>query len=87
MHCSVSAISSASARPAVLNGDPVPVSVDSVNKNLGVYFTDTFDITSALNVTASGRYNIAHVDLYDQLGTNLSGSNRFVHFNPAFGGT
>jgi len=24
---------------AIANGDPVPVSVDSLNKNLGVYFT------------------------------------------------
>jgi iron complex outermembrane receptor protein len=38
-------------------------------------------------VTASGRYNIAHVDLADQLGSNLSGHNRFVHFNPALGAT
>jgi len=38
-------------------------------------------------VTASGRYNIAHVDLADQLGKNLTGNNRFVHFNPAIGAT
>ena len=38
-------------------------------------------------MTASGRYNIAHVDLYDQLGTNLNGDNHFVHFNPAIGAT
>jgi iron complex outermembrane receptor protein len=72
---------------AIANGDPVPVSVDSVNKSLAGYLTDTFDVTSDLAVTASGRYNIAHVDLYDQLGTNLSGYNRFVHFNPAIGAT
>ena len=72
---------------ALANGDPTPVSVDSVNKNLGAFVTDTFDVTRALNVTASGRYNIAHIDLSDQLGTNLTGFNRFVHFNPAFGAT
>lgn len=72
---------------AIANGDPVPVSVDSVNKNLGVYFTDTFNATADLAVTASGRYNIAHIDLEDQLGTNLNGSNRYVHFNPAIGAT
>jgi len=72
---------------AVANGDPVPVSVDSINKNLAAYLTDTFSVTPDLAVTASGRYNIAHVDLADQLGTNLSGHNRFVHFNPAVGAT
>jgi iron complex outermembrane recepter protein len=72
---------------AIANGDPVPVSVDSVNQNLGAYLTDTYNVTRDLAVTASGRYNIAHVDLYDQLGTNLNGDNRFVHFNPAIGAT
>jgi iron complex outermembrane recepter protein len=72
---------------AIANGDPVPVSVDSINKNLGAYLTDTFNVTPELAVTASGRYNITHVDLADQLGTNLNGNNRFVHFNPAIGAT
>jgi iron complex outermembrane receptor protein len=72
---------------AVLNGDPVPVSVDSVNKNLGVYLTDTYNVTPDLAVTASGRYNISNINLADQLGTSLNGYNRFVHFNPALGAT
>jgi iron complex outermembrane receptor protein len=72
---------------ATANGDPVPVSVDSVNKNLGIYLTDTFNVTPDLAVTASGRYNIAHINLVDQLGDDLNGYNRFVHFNPAIGAT
>ena len=72
---------------AIANGDPVPVSVDSVNQNVGTYLTDTFDVTHDLSVTASGRYNITHIDLVDQLGPNLTGTNRFVHFNPSFGAT
>jgi iron complex outermembrane receptor protein len=72
---------------AISNGDPTPVSVDSINKSLGIYLTDTFNVRPDLAVTASGRYNIAHVDLTDQLGENLSGYNRFVHFNPAIGAT
>ena len=72
---------------AVANGDPVPVSVDSVNKSLGLYLTDTFNVTPDLAVTASGRYNISHINLADQEGSNLSGYNRFVHFNPAIGAT
>jgi iron complex outermembrane receptor protein len=72
---------------AIANGDPTPVSVDSVNKNLSGYLTDTLNVTADLAVTGSARYNIAHVDLYDQLGSNLDGYNRFVHFNPALGAT
>jgi iron complex outermembrane recepter protein len=72
---------------ALANGDPIPVSVDSVNKNFGAYLTDTVDITPELSLTASGRYNVTHIDLTDQLGTNLNGSNRFSHFNPAVGAT
>lgn len=72
---------------ALANGDATPVSVDSVNKNLGAYFADTFNVTHALSVTASARYNISHINLADQLGQNLSGHNRFVHFNPGIGAT
>jgi hypothetical protein len=35
------------------HGDPVPVSVDSINRNLGIYSTDTLDVTPDLAVTAS----------------------------------
>ncbi len=72
---------------ALANGDATPVSVDSIIENLGVFFTDTFNLSSRLAVTGSGRYNLAHVDLADQLGSNLSGDNRYVHFNPAIGAT
>jgi iron complex outermembrane recepter protein len=72
---------------AIANGDPVPVSVDSVNRTLGAYFTDTFQVSSTLAVTAGGRYNVANIDLADQLGENLTGWNRFVHFNPSIGAT
>jgi iron complex outermembrane recepter protein len=64
-----------------------PVDLDANNKYYGFYFTDTFDVTPLLSVTASGRYNIAEIDLSDQLGTALNGNNRFTHFNPAIGAT
>jgi iron complex outermembrane receptor protein len=72
---------------AIANGDPVPVNVDSINKDLGAYLTDTFNVTPDVAVTASGRYGVAHIELQDQLGNNLSGANRYVHFNPAIGAT
>jgi len=75
------------SQAAIDNGDPVPVSVDSLNKSFGGYFTDTFEATEALAITAGGRYNVANVDLTDQLGSNLTGWNRFVHFNPSAGAT
>jgi iron complex outermembrane recepter protein len=72
------------------NGDLVnstPVSLDANNKYYGFYLTDTFDVSSLLSVTAGARYNIAKIDLVDQLGTNLDGDNRFTHLNPAIGAT
>ena len=64
-----------------------PVNLNANNKYYGFYLTDTLDLTSQLSVTASGRYNIAKIDLTDQIGTALSGNNRFTHFNPALGAT
>jgi iron complex outermembrane recepter protein len=64
-----------------------PVSLRSLTKDYGFYLTDTFDITAALSLTASGRYNVAEIDLEDQLGTDLTGNNRYTHFNPAVGAT
>ncbi len=64
-----------------------PVSLNANNKYYGFYLTDTIDVTSQLAVTASGRYNIAKVELQDLIGTALNGNNRFVHFNSALGAT
>jgi iron complex outermembrane receptor protein len=64
-----------------------PVNLNASNKYYGFYLTDTFDLTSLLSVTASGRYNIAKIDLSDQLGSALNGNSRFTHFNPALGAT
>jgi len=64
-----------------------PVSLQAKNKDYGYYATDSFDLTPAFTVTASGRYNIATIDLQDQLGSNLTGNNRYSHFNPGLGGT
>ena len=64
-----------------------PVDLNADNKYFGFYLTDTFDLTSLLSVTASGRYNVAKIDLSDRLGTALNGNNRFTHFNPALGAT
>lgn len=73
--------------PAGAEFGATPVLLRAFNKFYGFYLTDTVHLSSALSLTASGRYNIANVDLEDQLGTNLTGNNRYDHFNPAIGGT
>jgi len=62
-----------------------PVAVHTTNDYYGVFVTDTFDVTTALSATASGRFNYAQVDLQDQIGTALNGNHSFERFNPAGG--
>ena len=62
-----------------------PVSVTARNAYYGIFATDTFNITSALAATASGRYNLAQIDLADHLGHDLSGHNTYDRINPALG--
>ncbi len=73
--------------PEATSFSATPVDLNSNNKYYGLYLTDTFDLTPLLSMTASGRYNIAKIDLSDQIGSALSGDNRFTHFNPALGAT
>ena len=58
-------------------------------ENWGVYLTDTFDITDALALTFSGRYQITEVEIRDQTGdpenADLDGDHDFDRFNPAGG--
>ena len=64
-----------------------PVAVHSSNQYYGVLGADTLNVNDALALTVSGRYNVATVDLVDQLGSALSGSNHYQRFNPAIGVT
>jgi iron complex outermembrane recepter protein len=64
-----------------------PVGLDATDTYYGAFVTDTFNLTPAFAVTASGRYNLAEIDLTDQLGSNLTGNSRYARFNPALGGT
>jgi iron complex outermembrane recepter protein len=73
--------------PEGTNFSATPVNLNANNTYYGFYLTDTFDVTSQLSVTTSGRYNVAKLNLSDQLGTALNGNNRFTHFNPAIGAT
>jgi iron complex outermembrane receptor protein len=62
-----------------------PVSLDASSTYWGLYATDTFNVTPRWAVTASGRYNLARIDLADRRGTNLDGANQYQRFNPAIG--
>lgn len=69
------------------SGEIAPVELVTKNTYTGFYATNTLDVTSALSVTAGGRFNIAQIKLEDQLGTDLNGSHRFTRFNPVIGAT
>ena len=62
-----------------------PVGLHASNTNIGVFASDTFNLTARLALTASGRYNSASVDLTDSLGSDLTGNNLYRRFNPALG--
>jgi outer membrane receptor protein involved in Fe transport len=72
------------------SGSPVsdgPISLRTTNQYTGLYALDTFDITNAFSLTAGGRFNVANINLQDQIGTALNGSNSYTRFNPIIGGT
>jgi outer membrane receptor protein involved in Fe transport len=64
-----------------------PVDLRAVNQYTGIYALDTFDVTRAFSITAGGRYNIANINLQDQLGGMLNGNDTYTRFNPMIGGT
>ncbi|TMJ46638.1 MAG: TonB-dependent receptor [Alphaproteobacteria bacterium] len=67
--------------------DLSPVNLSAKNTYVGVYATNTFDITSQLSLTAGGRFNYAQLNLQDLTGTNplLTSNNNFQRFNPVVG--
>lgn len=64
-------------------GSLVSANIDTLD--YGIYFTDTWSVTSALVLTISGRYNHTHIDIDDRIGTALNGEHSLDHFNPAIG--
>jgi iron complex outermembrane receptor protein len=65
--------------------DISPVSLRAINTYYGVYALDTFDITPALSLTAGARYNVAKIDLHDQIGTALTSFASYGRINPVAG--
>ncbi len=66
-------------------GNTVPVRVAITDSYAGGYASDTLNLTDALALTASGRFNFAEIDLRDQGGGDLTGNHAFSRFNPAGG--
>jgi iron complex outermembrane recepter protein len=69
------------------NADITPVNIATSNTYIGVYATNTFDITKQLSLTAGGRFNYAQVDVQDLTGLapQLTSNNNFQRFNPVVG--
>lgn len=63
--------------------------VDVETEYVGVYFTNTLDVTDALALTFGGRYNYANVDLVDLTGEfdGITSNHTFERFNPSVGAT
>lgn len=61
----------------------------TANEYIGLYFSDTFNVTERLAVTAGGRWNHAKIEIQDLSGNapELDGENDFERFNPAAGAT
>lgn len=59
--------------------------LDTENRALGLYFSNTLSATERVHLTVSGRFNDAQIDIFDNLGTSLNGAHSFSRFNPAVG--
>jgi outer membrane receptor protein involved in Fe transport len=68
-------------------GNNVPVRVAISDAYAGGFASDTLNLTKALAVTVSGRFNFAEIDLADQGGGDLTGNHAYARFNPAAGAT
>ncbi|THD79241.1 MAG: TonB-dependent receptor [Phenylobacterium sp.] len=64
-----------------------PVELRATTAYLGLYATDTFDLTGRLSLTLSGRFNHARLEMTDLTGNSpdLNGTHSFDRFNPAAG--
>jgi iron complex outermembrane recepter protein len=63
------------------------VDVRTRQHNVGVYATDTFDITERLALTLAGRYQHVRIAIRDRSGENpaLNGDHSFSRFSPSAG--
>ncbi|WP_299539538.1 TonB-dependent receptor [Phenylobacterium sp.] len=64
-----------------------PVAIHATTRDLGLYATDTLDVTDRLFLTLSGRFNGMRTTVSDRTGASpeLNGKHSFDRFNPAAG--
>jgi iron complex outermembrane receptor protein len=77
-------------RAAVPTGDFEPeTDARTTNRALALYVMDTLALSEQWSLTASGRFNDAHVGIRDESGEApaLNGDHTFRRFNPAIGAT
>ena len=69
-----------------LDGDDLfNTAIDTGNRAVGLYLSNTLSATDRVHLTVSGRYNRANIDIMDRLGTSLDGAHAFARFNLAVG--
>lgn len=59
------------------------------NTYVGLFFSDTVDLTDDFALTVGGRYNYARIELQDNSGNNpeITGAHDYYRFNPMAGAT
>lgn len=68
--------------------DVAPRNLLTENDYVGIYFSDTIDLTDAFALTVGGRYNHATIKMTDLTGylPDLNTKNTYERFNPMVGG-
>jgi outer membrane receptor protein involved in Fe transport len=66
-------------------GINIPVRVAIGDAYYALFASDTLNLTPALALTISGRFNNAEIDLQDENGGDLTGQHSYSRFNPAAG--
>ncbi|HEX5998623.1 MAG TPA: TonB-dependent receptor [Hyphomicrobiaceae bacterium] len=67
-----------------------PLDLIARTQYYGFYVMNTLDVTDKLSVTVGGRYNVANIQLEDQINltdSELTGDHTFQRFNPMAGAT
>ena len=59
--------------------------IDTENRVLGLYGSETLSLSDRVHLSVSGRFNAARIAILDRLGTSLNGTHTFFRFNPAVG--
>ena len=67
--------------------DTAPRSITTTNDYIGVYFSDTLDLTSQVHLTVGGRFNYARLTELDNTGNfpKIDGAHVYERFNPMTG--